>query len=68
MENNEVMTAEELAEYLKLNYYTVVKYAKLGKLPAFKIGKDWKFYKKSIDEFFIQRSNENLRNDTETKE
>ncbi|MEI8175492.1 MAG: PTS sugar transporter subunit IIA [Candidatus Omnitrophota bacterium] len=40
----DVLTAKELAEYLKLNEKTVIKMAKSGELPGFKIGSQWRFY------------------------
>ena len=47
--NNEIMTVKELAEYLKLAEKTVCKLAAEGKIPAFKVGKFWRFRKSDVD-------------------
>ncbi|HNW40124.1 MAG TPA: helix-turn-helix domain-containing protein, partial [Candidatus Omnitrophota bacterium] len=36
------MTAKEVAQYLSIHPLTVHKYARAGKIPAFKIGTDWR--------------------------
>ena len=45
-----LLTVQELSDYLRLTKVTIWKYAKEGKLPAFKIGRCWKFSKRIIDE------------------
>jgi excisionase family DNA binding protein len=47
---DKLLTVTELSEYLRLNKVSIWKYAKEGKLPAFKIGRCWKFSKRIIDE------------------
>lgn len=42
---------EDLAEYLRLNVYTVRRLAKAGKIPAFKVGNQWRFDARAIDEW-----------------
>jgi len=44
-----VMTASEVAKYLKVSRHTVVRYAKEGTLPAGKMGRCWRFDKDLID-------------------
>jgi len=39
----EIWTAEETAQFLKLNLRTVYRLVKTGKLPGKKIGKQWRF-------------------------
>ncbi|MCX5714141.1 MAG: helix-turn-helix domain-containing protein, partial [Candidatus Omnitrophica bacterium] len=46
--NKEIMTTKEVAEYLGIHPLTVHKYARQGKIPAFKIGTDWRFHKRYI--------------------
>jgi excisionase family DNA binding protein len=50
------MTAREVARYLRLNVMTVYKYAAGGKIPAFKVGKQWRFNKDKIDAYMETRS------------
>jgi excisionase family DNA binding protein len=45
-----LLTVQELSDYLRLAKVTIWKYAKEGKLPAFKVGKHWRFSKSIIDE------------------
>ena len=42
------MTAEEVAEHLKLSPYTIREYAKDGKIPAVKFGRAWRFSPQAI--------------------
>ena len=48
-ERDEIMTMDELAEYLKISKSTLYKLAVDGKLPGQKIGKRWRFHKDAID-------------------
>lgn len=54
--NKEIMTAKEVAEYLNIHPLTVHKYAREGKIPAFKIGTDWRFHKKYIERWIREKS------------
>ena len=44
------MTAKELAGYLKLNEITIYKCVNDGKIPGFKVGRQWRFDREKIDE------------------
>lgn len=48
------MTLEEVASYLKLKPQTIYTWAQEKKIPAAKIGKEWRFRKSIIDEWFLQ--------------
>ncbi len=54
MEN--LMTAKEAAEYLKINYMTVYKLAQRGKIPATKVGGNWRFKKEILDEWIARQA------------
>jgi excisionase family DNA binding protein len=58
--SKEIMTAKEVAQYLSIHPLTVHKYARAGKIPAFKIGTDWRFHKKSLEKWIHQKSASNL--------
>jgi excisionase family DNA binding protein len=47
--SEDVMTIEELAEYLKIPKSTLYKQAQDRKIPGQKIGKQWRFSKAAID-------------------
>jgi excisionase family DNA binding protein len=59
--NKDIMTAKDVAEYLKLHPLTVHRYAREGKIPAFKIGTDWRFHRKYIDKWIRGKLVYNLR-------
>lgn len=46
-----LMNVEEAAEYVGLSAFTVRRLAKLGLIPAAKIGKAYRFKKDDIDSF-----------------
>lgn len=43
-----VLTVRGLAEYLRVHPSTVYRLVKLGLLPAFKVGSDWRFNREDI--------------------
>ncbi len=49
IEDRKVMTVKELSDYLKVHPSTVYRQLKRGRLPAFKVGSDWRFNVESID-------------------
>lgn len=57
--NTEILTVKEVAEYLKMNSMTIYRMAKVGKIPAFKLGGDWRFRRSSIDEWIIEKERNN---------
>jgi excisionase family DNA binding protein len=52
----EILTAKEVAEYLSIHPLTVHRYAREGRIPAFKIGTDWRFHKKYIERWIREKS------------
>ena len=69
----EILDTKEVAEFLKLHPFTVNKLAREGKIPAFKIGADWRFYRKFIDSWikekvaFNDQKSDRRRNKQESK-
>jgi excisionase family DNA binding protein len=55
---NDIMTLEEVAAYLKLKPQTIYTWAQEKKIPAAKLGKEWRFKKSIIDEWIIQHMDE----------
>lgn len=51
---DEIMTIEEVAGYLKLKPQTIYTWAQNGKIPAAKLGKEWRFKRSVIDRWFDQ--------------
>lgn len=58
---DEVLTLEELAEYLKLSKSTVYKLVGEDKIPGQKIGKRWRFSRAAIDEWLRGRISHDTR-------
>ena len=50
-ESNQIMTVEQVAEYLQLNRLTVYRYVREGRIPAAKIGKLYRILKADVDAF-----------------
>jgi excisionase family DNA binding protein len=51
---DEIMTIEDVAAYLKLKPQTIYTWAQNKKIPAAKLGKEWRFKKSIIDVWFDQ--------------
>ncbi len=48
-ENEVFLTTEEVLEYLHVNLRTVYRLIKAGKIPAVRVGRQWRFRKRDID-------------------
>lgn len=57
----DIMTLEEVAAYLKLKPQTIYTWAQEKKIPAAKIGKEWRFRKSIIDEWFLRHIDDKFR-------
>lgn len=55
---DEIMNIEEVAKYLKLKPQTIYSWAQQGKIPAAKLGKEWRFRRSLIDMWFNQHIDE----------
>ena len=58
--NNDIMTLEEVAAYLKLKPQTIYTWAQEKRIPAAKIGKEWRFKRSIIDAWFEQHIDESF--------
>ena len=48
---SELMTVEEVAEYLRVKPSSVYEWVKNGKIPAAKVGRLWRFQREQIEEW-----------------
>jgi excisionase family DNA binding protein len=48
---DEVLTLDELSDYLKLSKSTTYKLVQEGVIPGQKVGKHWRFLKSVVDEY-----------------
>lgn len=51
----EVLTIEDLADYLKISKSTLYKLVREGSIPCQKVGKHWRFHKDAIDAWLKQK-------------
>ena len=54
--DGEILTVLEVARFLRVPKSTVYKLARLGELPASKIGKHWRFLRRDIQGWIHSRS------------
>lgn len=60
-DRDRIMTLEEVAEYLRLKPQTIYTWAQEKKIPAAKLGKEWRFRKSLVDKWFNERMDEKFR-------
>jgi len=61
-DKDKIMTLEEVAEYLRVKPQTIYTWAQEKRIPAAKLGKEWRFKKSMVDKWFIERMDEKFRN------
>jgi excisionase family DNA binding protein len=58
--NDKFMTAQEASELLKVNIMTIYRYINDGKLPAYKIGKEFRIkekdFNKLLDNYQVRKN------------
>lgn len=54
--NPEILTVEQVAEFLHLHAMTVYRLAKEGKVPGFKVGGRWRFNKTVLEQWMLDRT------------
>ncbi len=54
-----LLTTEQVARYLKVDKFTVYRLVTQKKIPAFKVGNQWRFSKKMVDAWLLKYSNIN---------
>lgn len=53
-----IMTLEEVAKYLRVHKSTVYRMAREGTIPSTKVANQWRFKKARIDEWLLEREEE----------
>lgn len=55
-----LLTAQEAKKYLRIKEIkTLYKYARTGKIPGFKMGKEWRFSVESLDKWVKEQERKN---------
>lgn len=53
---SDVLTIEELSDYLKIPKSTLYKLVREGKIPCQKVGRHWRFHKEAVDAWLQSNS------------
>ena len=54
MSMSELMTARELAEFLRVNQATIYRLLKSGQLPGYRVGVEWRFDRAVIERWLLE--------------
>ena len=54
-EEMQVMTVDEVAEYLRIPRSSLYKLAQEGRIPCQKVGRHWRFRREAIDQWLAAR-------------
>lgn len=63
--SGEVMSLDELAVYLKVSKSTLYKLVQQGEFPGQKVGKQWRFHKRAVDDWLRANPQSARGDDTE---
>jgi excisionase family DNA binding protein len=58
----QLLTLEQVAEYLNVDKFTVYRLLSDKDLPAFKVGNQWRFKRRMIENWLAKNSNVNRKN------
>ena len=61
--DTQIMTVEEVADFLKLSKITIYKLVKKGQLPGFRVGNSWRFRKETVLEIISQQTDTDAKKD-----
>jgi excisionase family DNA binding protein len=50
-----ILTVAELARYLRVNMSTIYRLIRNKELPAFRVGRDWRFKREAIENWMRER-------------
>lgn len=53
--DHEILTLEEVARYLRLKPQTIYRWAQERRIPAVKLGKEWRFRKTILDRWLNEQ-------------
>ena len=57
MNQQEFMTTKEVAQYLRVDQYTIYRLVSQKKIPAFKIGNQWRFKRSLLERWLKSKMN-----------
>jgi excisionase family DNA binding protein len=57
MNQDQFMTTKEVAQYLRVDQYTIYRLVSQKKIPAFKIGNQWRFKRRVLERWLKTKMN-----------
>jgi len=61
-DEDSILTIDQVAKYLQVSPQTVYKWAQDGEIPAAKLGKEWRFRKRILDEWLDGKIRQSVGN------
>jgi excisionase family DNA binding protein len=61
LNENQVLTVHELSSFLNVHHTTVYRLIHEKKIPAFRVGSDWRISQKAIDQWMKSQERESRR-------
>lgn len=55
-----LLTIQEVASLLKIDKLTAYKYAKEGKIPAIRVGRNWRFLEDVLEEWLTNKAGKDI--------
>ena len=55
-----VLTIKEVASILRIDKITVYKYAQEGRIPAIRVGSNWRFLEEVLEEWLVQKAGKDI--------
>lgn len=57
----EILNMQEACQFLRIAKPTLYKYIRTGEIPAFKMGRVWRFHKASLEDWVMERMKEHTQ-------
>lgn len=61
MNEKEIMTVRQVADYLQMGEHTIYKLARSGQIPSLKIAGQWRFKRDVIDKWISEESLDKIK-------
>ena len=62
-----LLTTEQVAQYLKVDKFTVYRLVSRKKIPAFRVGNQWRFKQEMIEAWLLKNLNVKRKSHTEAQ-
>jgi excisionase family DNA binding protein len=60
-QQEELLTAKEASKYLKISPRTLYRHIREHQIPAFKLGRKWRFIRSELDKWLMRKIQESSR-------